>query len=82
MSHYRIYRGTTAGGAKTPLAEGLPTALTYQDRRTAVFSTYYYEVSAVNGDGVEGPRSNEASVVTGAAAPAQSTGPSGLPGSR
>ncbi|HWW83918.1 MAG TPA: LamG-like jellyroll fold domain-containing protein, partial [Vicinamibacterales bacterium] len=68
VSHYRIYRGTTAGGTKVPLAEGLPTALTYHDRLGARFSTYYYEVSAVNGDGVEGPRSNEASVVTGATA--------------
>jgi endoglucanase len=65
VSLYRIYRGTTVGGAKSPLAEGLATGLTYQDRDTAPFTTYYYEVSAVNGKGVEGQGSNEAVVVTG-----------------
>jgi hypothetical protein len=65
VSLYRIYRGTTAGGTKSPLAEGLGTDLRFQDRGTASFTTYYYEVGAVNGSGVEGLRSNEAVVVTG-----------------
>jgi hypothetical protein len=65
VSLYRIYRGTIVGGAKSPLAEGLATGLSYQDRGTAPFTTYYYEVTAVNGNGVEGLPSNEAIVVTG-----------------
>jgi hypothetical protein len=64
VSLYRIYRGTTPGGKKSPLAEGLATALSYQDRSTAPFTTYYYEVSAVNGSGVEGLGSNQAVVAT------------------
>jgi hypothetical protein len=70
VSLYRIYRGTTVGGPKSPLAEGLSTALSYQDRATAPFTTYYYEVSAVNGNGVEGFGSNEVVVVTGQTGPA------------
>jgi hypothetical protein len=69
VSLYRIYRGTTVGGAKSPLAEGLAGGLSYQDSDTTPFTTYYYEVSAVNGNGVEGMRSNEA-VVTSQIAPA------------
>jgi hypothetical protein len=69
VSLYRIYRGTTAGGTKTPLAEGLATTLGYQDNGIVPFSTYYYEVTAVSGSGLEGLRSNEAVVVTGAAGP-------------
>jgi hypothetical protein len=64
VSLYRIYRGTTAGGPKSPLAEGLSTVLSYHDRGTAPFTTYYYEVRAVNGSGVQGPASNEAVAVT------------------
>jgi len=70
VSLYRIYRGTTAGGPKSPLAEGLANTLRYQDRDIAPFTTYYYEVGAVNGNGIEGLRSNEAVVVTGETAPA------------
>jgi hypothetical protein len=73
VSLYRVYRGTTAGGAKSPLAEGLASGLSYQDRGTAPFTSYYYEVSAVNGSGVEGLGSNEAVVVTGEIGPAPPT---------
>jgi len=75
VSLYRIYRGTVMGGAKTALAIGLGSARSYRDNHTAPFTTYYYEVSGVSEDGVEGSRSNEVSVATGDTAPAPPTAP-------
>ena len=58
ISGYNIYR-STAPGAETLLASIAP-ATTFTDTTAANGSTYYYEVSAVNGVG-EGPRSSERS---------------------
>jgi hypothetical protein len=60
---YEIYRGTTPGGTKSLLA-GVPrTELSFHDVSATPFATYYYQVAAVNGVGLEGPPSNEASAV-------------------
>ena len=58
ISGYNVYRGTTPGGATLLASLGLQQA--YDDAAVANGTTYYYQVSAVNGQG-EGPRSNEVS---------------------
>jgi len=60
---YEIYRGTTAGGPKNLLAGVARTALSFYDTDATPFATYYYQVAAVNGVGLEGPPSNEASAL-------------------
>jgi subtilisin family serine protease len=57
VTRYRIYRGTTRG-AETLLASTGGGAIGYTDGNTSYGTTYYYEVSAVNGAG-ESLRSNE-----------------------
>lgn len=47
---YRVYRSNTAGGAKTALGSW-QTALSYQDTAVTPGATYFYWVSARNGDG-------------------------------
>lgn len=56
ITSYNVYRGTTAGG-ETLLAS-VTAATNYVDLAVTTATPYYYEVSAVNGDG-EGARSNE-----------------------
>ena len=74
ISGYKIYRGATSGG-ETFLAQ-LGNVTSYTDQATAPATTYFYQISAVNdGAGLEGSRSNEASVTTGNNPPAV---PSGL----
>lgn len=58
ITGYNIYRGTTSGG-ETLLAT-VTSGTTYNDFAVVGAVTYYYEVSAVNGDG-EGARSTEMS---------------------
>jgi hypothetical protein len=67
---YRIYRGTQSGEGKTLLAEVSAGHRSYVDTATDPVTTYYYEISAVNGDDLEGPRSDEESATT-----AESGGP-------
>jgi fibronectin type 3 domain-containing protein len=77
---YRVYRGIAEGGVKTLLASVGGSALSYNDAATAPSTTYYYQVTALNGGGVEGSTSNEASVLTGNVAPAPPTGVTALVG--
>jgi hypothetical protein len=60
INNYRIYRDTTSGGNKALLTTVSGTTLAYTDSTTAPSSTYYYQVSAVNGANLEGTRSAEA----------------------
>lgn len=61
VAAYRIHRATSSGGATTLLTE-LPAAQTsHVDASATPETTYFYTVTAVNGHGVEGPPSNEAS---------------------
>ena len=60
---YRIYRGSSPGSA-TWLAD-VAQGLTYTDTGTLSDTTYYYQVAAVNGAGLEGARSTETGVTTG-----------------
>jgi fibronectin type 3 domain-containing protein len=59
ISAYRIYRSTTSGAEAflTSVGTGVTS---YRDTATVSNRTYFYKVSAVNGNG-EGPFSNEAS---------------------
>jgi chitodextrinase len=57
VTGYRIYRGTTRG-AETLLTSTGAGVTGYTDGSTSYGTTYYYEVSALNGPG-ESPRSNE-----------------------
>jgi subtilase family serine protease len=59
ISAYRIYRSTSPG-SETQLVQVGRTSTSYRDTSTTSGTTYYYEVTAVNGNG-EGPRSNEVS---------------------
>jgi fibronectin type 3 domain-containing protein len=70
---YKIYRGTTAGGeATTPLATGVTTT-TYSDATAVNGTTYFYKVTAVNGNAAplasESAASNEASATPAIVAP-------------
>ncbi|MBI2049711.1 fibronectin type III domain-containing protein [Candidatus Roizmanbacteria bacterium] len=78
VASYRIYRDTVSGGAKTLLAEIPGTQLI--DSSGAPSTTYFYEVSAVNGSGLESSRSNEVSATTENDAPAAPTGLSAVGG--
>lgn len=69
VSRYRIYRDTLSGTAKSLLTEVGASPQTYLDSSTTPSTTYFYEVSAVNGAGLEGPRSNEVNVLTGNTSP-------------
>ncbi len=74
---YNIYRGTTAGGESAiPLATGLTTP-TYLDASAVPGTTYYYKVTAVNGNTIytpplasESAASNETSATLPVAPPA------------
>ncbi len=63
ISGYKIYRGATTGG-ETFLTQ-LGNVASYTDPSTSPSTTYFYQVSAVNGAGLEGNKSDEASTVTG-----------------
>jgi hypothetical protein len=60
ITGYVVYRGTTSGGATELATLGLETA--YEDTAVTPGTTYYYQVSAVNGMGT-GTRSNQVSAV-------------------
>jgi hypothetical protein len=74
ISQYRVYRGTVSGGAKSALGFVSGANLAASDTTGAANTTYYYEVKAVNGVGLEGGPSNEASALTGDVPPAAPTG--------
>lgn len=68
VTGYRIYRDGAAVGTAT--------ALQFADNGLSPSTTYSYEVSALNGDGLEGPRSTGASATTLDVTPP--TSPTGL----
>ncbi len=45
-SHYRVYRATSSGGAKTELGDGWQVATSYDDRTATPGTTCYYWVKA------------------------------------
>ncbi|HME55768.1 MAG TPA: PQQ-binding-like beta-propeller repeat protein [Candidatus Lokiarchaeia archaeon] len=73
ITGYKIYRGTTSGAEVYLTTVG--NVLTYTDKGVTNGQMYYYEISAVNGQG-EGLKSNETSAKP---ASSGSTGP-GIPG--
>lgn len=75
---YNIYKGTATGvcsGTPTPYATGV-TAKSYTDASVVAGTTYFYAVSALNGQGGESACSAEAQ----AAVPNSPTTPTGLQG--
>lgn len=58
ISAYRVYRGTSASGAVTAIANLSGTTLTYNDGPLPAGVPYYYVVKAVNENGTSDP-SNE-----------------------
>jgi hypothetical protein len=72
IATYRIYRGLSPAGAKSQIAE--EPGLELLDTTTAPGTAYDYEISAVNGAGLEGPVSPEVSATTGDSAPAAPAG--------
>jgi len=72
INGYKIYRGTTTGG-ETFLTQ-IGNVTSYTDQTTLPNTTYFYQISAVNGAGLEGSRSNEANVTTGDTPPTAPTG--------
>jgi hypothetical protein len=65
VAGYRIWRDTVSGGSKTLLAEVPGSQTAFTDTTTDPDTTYFYEVTAVNGAGLEGAPSPEASATTG-----------------
>jgi fibronectin type 3 domain-containing protein len=58
---YYVYRGTTSGGeSSTPLNSTAINGISYVDENVTAGVTYYYEIKAVNGSGVQGTASTEA----------------------
>jgi hypothetical protein len=57
---YYIYRGTTSGGeSATPLNSTAINGISYVDENVTAGVTYYYEVKAVDGSGVQSTASIE-----------------------
>ena len=77
VQSYDVYRGTSAGG-ETLVKSGV-TGTTYSDTGLANGTTYYYEVSAVNGVG-EGGKSNEQSATPTATVPGAPASLTATPG--
>ena len=80
ISGYKIYRGTSSGGENFLIQVGNVTS--YTDGSTSPNTTYFYQVSAVNGAGMEGLRSDEASAITGNNPPAAPAGLSASAGNQ
>lgn len=59
LSHYNVYRSTSAGGPYTKLAEVPAGNTTYHDDAVQNGQTYYYVVSAEDVNGNEGSTSSE-----------------------
>ncbi|MDR3711036.1 MAG: fibronectin type III domain-containing protein [Capsulimonadaceae bacterium] len=74
-SSYDVFRGTSSG-AETSLTTVTSTNCT-DSSGLANGTTYYYYVTAVNGAGVQGPRSNEPHATPSAAIPANLTATAG-----
>ncbi|MFQ6026036.1 MAG: LamG-like jellyroll fold domain-containing protein [Dehalococcoidia bacterium] len=74
ISSYNIYRDTQSGGSKVLIASVGGSVLSFTDSPPVPGVPYFYQVSAVNGVGLQGNKSNEASATTADAPPAAPTG--------
>ena len=61
---FSIYRGTVAGGAKTRIAQSIPSGtLTYKDTAVISGTTYYYDATETDATNVESAHSGEVSAL-------------------
>jgi hypothetical protein len=60
---YNVFRSTQSGGPYTALNTGLVSGLTYTDQTVQPGKTYYYNLTAVDGNGVESQFAGEVSAV-------------------
>ena len=58
---YNVYQATTSGGPYTKIGS-LVTGTSFQDSSTVAGNTYYYVLTAVLSNGIEGVKSNEVSI--------------------
>jgi fibronectin type 3 domain-containing protein/type II secretory pathway pseudopilin PulG len=65
ITTYNIYRSTTTPTAFTLIGSVTGSTLTYQDTAVSNGTTYFYEVTAVNGANLEGGPSNQISATPG-----------------
>ncbi|NOZ85300.1 MAG: hypothetical protein GXP49_03370 [Deltaproteobacteria bacterium] len=72
VSRYRIYRSQSPG--EEVFLASVQGPATYVDKAVKAKTGYYYKVSAVNGAGMEGEQSNEASTISGIGPPMAPTG--------
>jgi hypothetical protein len=73
IAGYRIHRDTVPGVTTADFIAPAVSAATYADTAVQPGTIYFYRVSAVNGAGLEGPLSNEATAAT----PAGNSPPAG-----
>src|SRR5262249_26344228 len=62
VAGYRVYRGTSPGVHPIRIDVNSPSVNTFTDSNLGS-GTYFYVVSAVSNTGIEGPVSNEVSIV-------------------
>jgi len=60
---YYVYRGTNSGGPYTRVAPSATVTTSYTDSTVVTGTTYFYVVTAVDGDGNESAFSNQASAI-------------------
>lgn len=61
---YRIYRSTVSGGPYTALNPSKPVVGTiFEDSTVQAGQTYYYAVTAIDGKGIESPKSNQVTAI-------------------
>jgi fibronectin type 3 domain-containing protein len=60
---YNVYRGDTSGGGYSRINSPLEASTSYSDAGVSGGATYYYVITAVDGNGIESGYSTEARAV-------------------
>ena len=63
VTQYKIYRSTTSGSNYQLLSTVSKPVITYTDTTVSNGTTYYYVITAINGTGLDSPRSSQVSIV-------------------
>jgi hypothetical protein len=80
VSGYNLYRATSAGGTYVKVNSALITGLSFADTGLAGGGTYYYVVTAVDGNGLESARSQVVSATAGSGSSGGGDGGGSFPG--